>query len=394
MDAKRQKRTVNENSPVILVVDDDKGISTLMQNHLHNAGFKTFWAETCTEALAWLRNNEVDLMLLDHKLPDMTGRQMVELLIAKKQTVPFIIVTGQGDDRLAVDMMKSGARDYIIKDTTFLELLPSVVEQVVKELRQEKKLTQAEKTLRKAHEELEKRVKNRTTELAKANEVLQAEIVERKRLEKELMDVSEREKRLIGQELHDSLGQQLMGIAFMAKVLERKLSAKKYEETKYAEEIVRLVNHAMEQARGMAKGLHPVDLEANNLVSALQQLALTTRNLFEVNCDFKYEKSELIKDTSVAVHVYRIAQEAITNAVRHGQAKNIHIELICDESENVLIVKNDGLYFPKVIPSKKGMGLRIMEHRSEVIGGSLEIRKGDGKGTVLKCVFPNKGPQN
>jgi two-component system cell cycle sensor histidine kinase/response regulator CckA len=132
----------------ILLVDDDDGLVGLMRKHLEREGFKTNASGSGGEAISWLGEHEVDLMLLDYKLPDMTGRELIQALTARKNAVPFILVTGQGDERVAVDMMKGGARDYLVKDQAFLELLPSVVDQVIEQLNREKRLEAAEAAVR------------------------------------------------------------------------------------------------------------------------------------------------------------------------------------------------------------------------------------------------------
>lgn len=235
----------------------------------------------------------------------------------------------------------------------------------------------------------------RTAEVAAANKELLKQIEERKRLETELLSITERERRWIGQELHDSIGQQLTGIEFMTKVLEEKLTDKSLEEASYAAKITTLVNRATDQTRELARSLHAVDLEANDVVSALKELTATTEHLFSgLSCSLQCDNVFPIKDTSVTINLYRIAQEAITNAIRHGKAKNIEIRLNSEGPCTTLTVENDGVDFPGLQAGSKGMGLRIMRYRADMIGGSLDIQRGTDGGTIVRCVFGNKGGAN
>ncbi len=248
----------------------------------------------------------------------------------------------------------------------------------------------AEADLREYWRHLEELVQTRTAELTQANEKLLQQIEERKRLEKEILNISEREQRRIGRELHDSIGQQFTGIAFMMKVLEQKLADKLSDEAAGAAEIKELVNQAMDQTRGLAKGLHPVDLDAGSLTAVLQELAATTQKMFGVRCSLECDETVAIDDAEVATHLYRITQEAITNAVKHGKAKNIRVELARKKDQTVLTVANDGRDFPEEPESRgAGMGLHIMNHRADIIGASLDICRAAKDGTVLTCSLRN-----
>ncbi|MBN1796771.1 MAG: sensor histidine kinase, partial [Sedimentisphaerales bacterium] len=207
--------------------------------------------------------------------------------------------------------------------------------------------------------------------------------------EKEILDITERERELIGQEMHDGMGQVLTGIAVKCKGLALKLTDKLPEEMKDALVISKLANKAIAQTRDLAKMLYPVDIETGGLASALKTLASNIEKTMGVTCRFQCEKSFSVKNLVEAKQIYRIVQEAITNAVRHGKAKNINIKLHLTKKVTVLSVKNDGLDFPKLSPRSKGMGLKIMKYRTDLIGGSLDIRKGDKGGTVVTCIFPN-----
>ncbi|MHC4440038.1 MAG: sensor histidine kinase [Planctomycetota bacterium] len=236
-----------------------------------------------------------------------------------------------------------------------------------------------------------KMIKVSTVNLTTTNEQLQQEVKDRKRLEKELLSIIEQERQRIGLELHDSIGQQLTGIAFMMEVLGEKLSDKSLtEQVSYTERINSRVGKATEQTRNLAKGLHPIDLERNGLVSAIQELASNTEQLFNVSCILKSENAVSINDVSVAMNLYRIAQEAITNAIKHGHAKNIKIGLIAEHGCLTLTVENDGLDFPAGANHSDGMGLRIMRYRAEVINSSLEVCKGADGGTIVTCKLLNE----
>lgn len=225
-----------------------------------------------------------------------------------------------------------------------------------------------------------------------ANRQLRKEVEDRKHLEKELLNVIERERKRTGQELHDSIGQELTGIAFMIEALSEKLSDKSLaEQASYAEKINTRIDQAVERTRRLARGLHPVDFDNNGLASVLQELAATTEELFDVSCTLHCAEGIEAGDVSAAINLYRIAQEAITNAVKHGKATKIRIDLACRDGEVVLTIENDGLGFDPGGTEGPGMGLKIMRHRVEVIDGSLDIRSRADGGTIVTCVVSRKG---
>jgi len=141
------------NTPrMILVVEDDEGLSRLIQKTLQREGFQTESAINGTEAVAIVVNNQNIVMLLDYRLPDMSGKQVIETLAERKCRVPFIIMTGYGDVKIAVEMMKLGARDYLVKDSEFLDVLPSIVNRFIEQLEIEKRLAETESKLKKTEE--------------------------------------------------------------------------------------------------------------------------------------------------------------------------------------------------------------------------------------------------
>lgn len=216
------------------------------------------------------------------------------------------------------------------------------------------------------------------------------DITERRRLEKQVLEISEWEQQRIGQDLHDSLCQQLTGIAFLGKVLEQKMDAQSYGEARDAAEIVSLVDDAITQTKGLARGLYPVRLEATGLMTALTELSHTVQRFFGISCSFSYDRPVLIRDNIMAIHLYRIAQEAVNNAIKHGKANNIGITLTNDNEATVLMIKNDGIGFRRMLKNVSGMGMSIMRHRANMIGALLEIKGDPAGGTVVACSFQSR----
>ena len=214
------------------------------------------------------------------------------------------------------------------------------------------------------------------------------DISDRKRLERTVLEISEREQRRIGQDLHDGLGQHLTGIAFMSKVQEQKLAERNIPEAADAKKIVKLVNDAILKTRELARGLLPVVSDAHGLMSALQLYANEIKDLFGINCRFQCETAVLIHDAAAATHLYHIAQEAVNNAIKHGHSKNILIRLFSGEREGTLIIKDDGVGIERPPQPHAGVGLHIMNYRAGMIGGNLEVRREQPLGTVVTCRFP------
>jgi PAS domain S-box-containing protein len=219
------------------------------------------------------------------------------------------------------------------------------------------------------------------------------DITERKHLEKAILDISAREQRRIGQDLHDGLGQHLTGIAFMAKVHEAKLAEQDSSEADEAAKIVKLVNEAIHKSRELARGLLPVVSDAQGLMSALQLWAAEVEDLFGVSCRFQCETPVLIHDDSMATHLYHIAQEAVNNAIKHGNAQEILIQLAADHGSGTLAIKDNGKGITEIASGTPGMGLHIMNYRAGMIGGSLEVDRDYPRGTIVTCLFPVKDGQ-
>ena len=214
------------------------------------------------------------------------------------------------------------------------------------------------------------------------------DITERKNLEQAILEISGREQRRIGQDLHDGLGQHLTGIAFMAKVHEARLAEQCRPESEDAAKLVKLVNEAIHKTRELARGLLPVVSDSHGLMSALQLWAAEVEDRFGVSCRFDCELPVLIHDDTMATHLYHIAQEAATNSVKHGEPRNILIQLTAEQGRGTLLIKDDGTGIAENPGSERGMGLHIMNYRARVIGGSLEICRDRVRGTIVTCTFP------
>lgn len=239
--------------------------------------------------------------------------------------------------------------------------------------------------LRAAQQELERKVDHRTSALMR-------EIGERERLEKEILEISEREQRRIGHDLHDGLCQHLTATALAGQVLGQKLSALSLAESNDAGEIVRLLEEGISMTRNMAHGIAPLDMESEGLVTVLRGLAASVSQISRVECSLESDSPPLIEDADAATHLYRIAQEAVQNALRHGKPRQIVMSLSRVRDRAELTVEDDGTGLPENWQSGRGLGTRIMAHRAGMIGGVLSIEPNPTGGTFVTCSFPLTRP--
>jgi signal transduction histidine kinase len=226
--------------------------------------------------------------------------------------------------------------------------------------------------------ELDRRVQERTA-------ALQREMVERQRLDQEIAQVADRERRRLGQDLHDRLGQHLTGTALAAQVLKEKLAAKSAPEVTDAEKLVHYIEEGIDLTRNLARGFFSPELEADGLSVALEGLAEDISERFAVNCIFHGDDAIPVHDSTVATQLYRIAQEAATNAAKHAAPKQVDIRITANDSELTLAIIDDGVGFPDNPSDSKGLGLRLMRHGAALIGGTFDVWRNGKHGTVTTC---------
>jgi signal transduction histidine kinase len=341
-------------SPLILVVDDDEGLLILMAGALRGEGCEVATAGTAKSARAWLEKHTPELLILDLKLPDGNGPALVAELQRGKSPVPFIVVTGQGDERVAVEIMKRGALDYVMKDTALLELLPTIVQRALGTVAQEKALAFAQ--------------------------------AEHKRLENEILAVGERERHSIGDDLHDGLGQQLTALELMCTVLKEDARGNPAM-AKRLDAMGKLLRETIVQTRQLARGLVPVNNGPDALQTGLTELAERIDSLGRGRCEFECREPVLFTDAFVAGHLYRIAQEAVNNAVKHARAKTVKIRLAKSDGALQLEIVDDGTGLPKGRSSTRGggLGLGVMQHRANAIGAELTVNSKRGEGVTIRC---------
>jgi signal transduction histidine kinase len=338
------------------VVDDDEGLLILMAEALRDAGHDVAVANSAKTAREQLSRNTPDLMILDLKLQDGSGPALVAELQQHRARVPFVVVTGQGDEKVAVEVMKQGALDYVIKDTRLLDLLPAVVQRALAAVAQEK--------------------------------ALHAARAEHQRLEREILAVSERERHSIGADLHDNLGQQLTALELMCTALKED-AAGDAALTKGLERMGRMLRETVTQTRALARGLVPVGNDPDALQNGLTELAGRINAVGRVQCRIESPQPVVVADAVVAGHLYRIAQEAVNNAIKHAQAKSVVIRLRQTHTQLVLEISDDGSGMTKNKSEPRGgVGLGVMQHRAKEIGAELTISSKRGGGVTIRCTLP------
>jgi PAS domain S-box-containing protein len=452
----------------ILVVDDEQGLLFLMSDVLRREGYDIVGFDTGADALEWLAQQTPDLLVLDMKLGDVSAPTLLQKLREQGRRPPFIIVTGHGDERTAVEMMKQGAIDYVMKDAGMLELLPGIVARALDVAERERHLAEAHAAIRRREERHQKIIHTATDGFARFNrrgqllevngalcellgytpeELLQrtladpdgpfnGEVAERvqhlaangfarcftsltrgdkraveveismraddgevfcfvhdlsgqRRLEREVLEISEDERRRFGRELHDGLGQQLTALELMSHTLVRELKLAGSPIAKSAEEISKHTRRAITQTRRLAHGLAPVALEAEGLMAALNDLMQLTRAA-GMDCEFECDRPVQVNDPAAATHLFRIAQEAVNNALKHAKADQIVLHLQETTAGVELSIEDNGRGLPQAGSPKPGIGLQVMQYRTRLIGGTLRVESKPRKGVRIVCAWPKR----
>jgi signal transduction histidine kinase len=342
-------------APRVLVVDDDEGLLVLMAEALRAEQFEVTTAPSARAARAALDRRPPDLLVLDLKLRDGSGPALVADLQRDRPPVPFMVVTGQGDEKVAVEVMKQGALDYVMKDSALVELLPTIVRRALTTVAQGQALAAAQ--------------------------------AERRRLEREILEVGERERHSIGADLHDGLGQQLTALEFLCTSL--KADAAGHPRLREQLELMgRMLREAVAQTRFLARGLVPVGSGPDALQNGLTELADRVNSLGGVRCELACPRPVAVRDPFVAGHLYRIAQEAVNNAVKHARAGTVTVRLSAEAGTLRLEVDDDGRGLPQTAAPHGGLGLGVMRHRANVIGATLTVSSRRPGGVAVSCLLP------
>jgi two-component system, LuxR family, sensor kinase FixL len=212
------------------------------------------------------------------------------------------------------------------------------------------------------------------------------DVTETRRMQRDILEISELERQRIGQDLHDSLGQKLTGIAFLAEALKQSMQAKSYPELADMEEIIYNVTDSIDHARKISSGLWTERFRSYDAVRALEELAGDTQSLFRINCSFRSETDEAVVNRTAVTNLYYIARESVNNAIKHGRADRIEITLYDDEEHIFLKIQDNGRGPHVNYDKKRGIGLRIMKYRAGILGGTIHTLATGSGFTILAMV--------
>ena len=218
------------------------------------------------------------------------------------------------------------------------------------------------------------------------------DITERKRLEKQIVEASERQQQRIGRSLHDGLCQELAGVMYLVKTMQHKLQATEIITKREVNNVASLLQNTLTHARTLARSLHPVDSLPTGLIAALRHLAADTSSESRISCQFRCARRVEIHDPALATHLYRIAQECVRNAVELAKANRIMLRLICGQKGITLSISNNAVTSKRKRAQLDRMATEMIEHRAHMIGGRIAVQPRRGGGSRINChVFQRQG---
>lgn len=379
-----QRAMQSPNTIEVIVVEDDELDSEFLEATFRAAAerdpshrvFRLNRAATLADALKLVSRLRFDCALLDLNLPDSRGLQTFRKFHAVAPELAVIVLTGDDDRTQAVAAVEGGAQDYLFKGEISGPLITRAILFAIER--------------RRARQDLEDRVEERTMELIRTNLFLEREIKSRKRLERAVLDAGERERRAIGSDLHDGLAQRLDGISHLCNALHNNLENGALAQSRDSARIKELLSSAVRETRDIARGLHPVDTLPGGLGRALKALSLEIESIYGVDCES--DQIAVLPEwlnLEVSTHMYRIAQEAARNSIKHGRASKLSICLRDDGAEVSLEVADNGGGIKYPANSHSGMGFKSMHYRAGAIGGDLAVESVDPHGVKIRCVVPS-----
>ena len=459
-----------------VLLEDDPNDVELIELELARNGVSVEWSHASTEGefRTALKEHAPDLVLADYTLPGFDGLAALKIVLKQCPDVPFIFVSGSLGEERAIEALKSGATDYVLKDR--LQRLPTVVTRALTEARERWERQQAQTaledhrlllgtlidslpeyiytvdvdnrltlvnaalldTLRMKreevlgqrlsdvwHEEVVQEIETQAGSTLRSGRALTdqerawvaqdgsvrwftithvplrdhgaviglvctvRDITNQKTLEQEILEISNREQRRLGSDLHDGLGQELTGLSLLVKGLEMQLSREAQQYSSQVAKISNLLARAIQSTRSLARGLAPVNLERGGLPEALKHLVARCTDMYSLEVSFSNGGQKLPDlEEGAATHLYRIAQEATTNAARYARAKSISIDLRTVGRKLQLSITDDGIGLSTGLShGRPGMGLKIMEYRARMLGGTLNFEE-PGTGTRIVLAAP------
>ena len=372
----------------LLLVEECPEDARLLLRDLRRTGTYQFHAQCVSDRDQFseaLDRRGWDVILSDLRLPEFDAASALHILRDRSIDLPFIVHSGIPCNNAArTELETLGACDFVLKGDA--ERLIPTIEREMRETSLRREQATKELLMRASLSTLERRVAEQTMQMRTMNERLLQELRQREILETKLVEVSESERRRIGYDIHDGLCQKLAGVSLLLNSLSSQIPQTSPAGA-LAREISEHLNSAVEDARNVARGVAPVETGGEGLRGALMELADGLTQSKRVNCQFLCHAPLQVDDLHVAGHLYRIAQEAANNGIRHGKATEVDITYTCDGGERQLLIADNGSGFMPPSPSHQGMGVNIMHYRAAKIGASLEIRRRRQGGTEVACLW-------